>query len=132
MIVKAIKITLKDSDRGFTLVELLVAMVITMVGLLGLLQAVNVATEHNLRNQLRDEAGRIADEQMKYMRERPFSNVSTPRIIKGDMRGFKKDYVVVLESKSMTPSTSRELIITVGWLYKNASSHYQLRTVKSE
>ena len=51
-----------SSSSGFTLIEVMVAMVITLVGLLGLLQSVNLATEHNIKNALRDEAVQVGED----------------------------------------------------------------------
>lgn len=51
-----------NNRSGFTLIEFCVAVLIMMVGLLGLLQAVNMATQHNLGNLLRNEAISVADE----------------------------------------------------------------------
>lgn len=52
------------SENGFTLVEFLVSVVILMVGLLGLLQAVNLSLQHNLTNEYRNEATTLADAEM--------------------------------------------------------------------
>src|SRR5512136_2934964 len=64
------------NNGGFTLIELMAAMVITLVGLLGLLQAINVAMEHNLKNQLRDEAVLVAEQWMGNLKTRGFSQLS--------------------------------------------------------
>jgi type IV pilus assembly protein PilV len=50
------------NNRGFTLMEVLVAIVILSVGMLALLQTVNVALVHTSTNMLRDEAVQQADE----------------------------------------------------------------------
>ncbi len=53
-----------NNKSGFTLIEFCVAVLIMMVGLMGLLQAVNMATMHNLGTVLRNEAISLADENM--------------------------------------------------------------------
>lgn len=53
-----------NNQAGFTLIEFCVSVVIMMVGLLGLLQAVNMATIHNLDSLLRNEAVSLADTEM--------------------------------------------------------------------
>ncbi len=65
------------NKRGFTLLEFLAAMVIMMVGLLGLLTAVNVALNHNLQNQLRNEAAQVADTMMARELAKGFDAVSS-------------------------------------------------------
>ena len=54
----------RSSESAFTLIEFLVAIVILMVGMLGLLQMVNVSLNHNLQNQLRNEAVSVLDVEM--------------------------------------------------------------------
>jgi type IV pilus assembly protein PilV len=44
-----------NKRTGFTLIEFCVAVLIMMVGLLGLLQAINLATEQNLASIRRNE-----------------------------------------------------------------------------
>ena len=65
------------NKRGFTLLEFLAAMVIMMVGLLGLLTAVNVALNHNLQNQLRNEAAQVADTMMARELAKGFDAISS-------------------------------------------------------
>jgi type IV pilus assembly protein PilV len=66
-----------SNKSGFTLIEFLVAIVILMVGLLGLLQAVNVAMNTNLTNQFRNEAVMYGDEVMAMETTKPFNAIST-------------------------------------------------------
>jgi type IV pilus assembly protein PilV len=57
--------TVNSNNRsGFTLIEFCFAVLIMMVGLMGLLQAINMATLHNLGTVLRNEAISLADENM--------------------------------------------------------------------
>lgn len=125
-----------SSERGFTLVELMIAMVITMVGLMGLLRVVNMATEHNLKNQMREEAVLLAEEDMDKLRIRPFDQISTtfsPRAVPSRIRGFSKNYVVLRSSLNFPPAaatpTSKQIAVRIGWSYKNLSSHHEIRTM---
>jgi type IV pilus assembly protein PilV len=51
-----------------------------MVGLMGLLQAVNVALQHNLTTQLRNEAVSVADEFLNQETSKTFDLISTPSL----------------------------------------------------
>ncbi len=66
------------NNAGFTLVEILVAMLITTVAMLGLLQSVNIMTAHNLRNALREEALVIAERKMSEIRATSVSQIPRP------------------------------------------------------
>lgn len=51
-------------QKGVTLVEVLISLVILLIVFLGLIQASILSINHNLRNEMRDEAARIASEYM--------------------------------------------------------------------
>jgi len=108
-----------SNNRGFTLIEFLVAIVITMVGLLALLQSVNIALNHNLQNQLRNEAVVVADQQMARELAKGFENVSTSNKNTNESRqilnGFKNFSVVRTGSQYQN---SKEVHYNVNWDYK--------------
>jgi len=134
--INASPVTSRSNNRGFTLLEVLVAMVITLVGLLGLLQSVNIATEHNVRNQMREEALQIAEDNIANLRARPFERLSTatgwgPRPVAGRFLGTGKNFVLTRWATTMPNSDAVELRVRVGWSYKNVSSNHEVRTVRS-
>jgi type IV pilus assembly protein PilV len=107
------------NSSGFTLIEFLVAVVILMVGMLGLLQAVNVALQYNTTTQLRNEAVALGDAQMSNELAKPFDLISTgtskrslPRPI---LTGFK-NFSVTRSGADMT--NSKQVNIEVSWIYK--------------
>ena len=134
--INAAPVTSRSNNRGFTLLEVLVAMVITLVGLLGLLQSVNIATEHNLKNQMREEALQIAEDSVANLRARPFDKLSTaggwaPRPVAGRFLGTGKNFVLTRWATQMPNSDAVQLRVRVGWSYKNVSSSHEVRTVRS-
>ncbi len=107
-------------DKGFTLIEFLVAIVILMVGMLGLLQSVNISLYHNLATQLRNEAILVADGEMSKQLSRPFELVSTASVATFEPRkilmGGFKNFSVFRTGASF--SNSKELNVEVSWHYK--------------
>ena len=127
--------TSKPDSRGFTLIEMLMAMLVLTVGLLGLLQSVNVAFEHKLRNRLREEALVVAEEQMGNWRIMGFDNITTgskasvARLIGGQSKPFT--VLKEMASASSGATTSKRLRVAVLWDYKGRSYQHEIFTVKS-
>ena len=129
--------TSSGSDDGFTLIEVMVAMLITLVALLGLLQAVGMVTETNFKNQMRDEAVQVAEQQMNYLMSitdatrqaseaARFANWS----VASTLRGINKKYRVAVLTKD-TGSFSRQIDVRVVWTYKNTSTAHSVSSVKT-
>jgi type IV pilus assembly protein PilV len=107
----------------------MVAMVIMMVGLLGLLQSVNIATDVNLKNHLRDDAARVAEGVMNDMRTSPFDAVFNPlTAVPSRLRNSNKVYSVRRSVTDMT--TSKKYQVTVKWAYKNYSVSQSIVSVR--
>lgn len=131
------------NDAGFTLIEFLVSIVILMVGLLGLLQAVNVSYSHSLQNQLRNEAVIVADDEMAKELAKGYEGVE-PVIIPGIspvpvmrnytvsrkiLNGFKLYSV----SRTGTPfQNSKQVTFEVRWKYKGSRYNHNASGVISK
>jgi prepilin-type N-terminal cleavage/methylation domain-containing protein len=63
--------------KGVTLVEVMIALVVLLVVFMGLLQASLLSVEHNLRNELRDEAVRVASDRLNTLRAAGFGSAAT-------------------------------------------------------
>ncbi|MEI7817422.1 MAG: prepilin-type cleavage/methylation domain-containing protein [Desulfuromonadales bacterium] len=128
------------SKSGFTLIEFCVAVLIMMVGLLGLLQAVNLATEHNLATLLRNEAISLADEQMVTAKILPFDTLApaTSYINRKTRAGFNNYSVVRTTQVSRTTThpitgvitvTSQEVSLRVSWRFKGSRFSHTISTL---
>jgi len=121
------------NSHGFTLIEFLVAIIILMVGLLGLLQAVNMGLVHNLNSQLRNEAVVVADAYMARELNKSFDLVSTSSGNFSEQRqilnGFK-NYSV--QRTGSTLSNSKQVSFTVRWRYKGTRYSHETNTVVSK
>lgn len=128
------------NSNGFTLIEFCIAVLIMMVGLLGLLQAVNVATEHNLGTLLRNDAVSLADEQMVVARMLPFDSLvpSTSYINRKTRAGFN-NYSAVRTTNVVHTTTdpvsgatvpsSMQVSVRVSWRYKKVKQNHTLSTL---
>lgn len=122
-----------DNQRGFTLIEFLVAIVILMVGMLGMLQAINVAMDKNLENVLRTEAVMLADDRMMEYRSKAYSSVRVSTDSKSfdrDLRGIHKRYSTQ-EIITQPTTQSKQVDIRVSWRKKNTRYSHSLSSVIS-
>ncbi len=129
-------LVVSSNRAGFTLVELLAAMVIMMVGLLGLLQTVNVALLHNMTNQLRGDGIQVADEQMALEMTKPFDLISTnatpnTKTIRRDINLTFKNYSVTRMGTAVSSNT-KSVVVTVGWKYKGQSYSHSISSLLSK
>lgn len=130
------------NDKGFTLVEVLVSILIMTIALIGLLKSVEIATEQNLKNQMRDEGILVAEAQMNHWRAVPFGMISTaasptvyrygPRTVQSKIRGVNKSYTVVRTTIASPDGSVADLGVRVGWAYKNLSTVHEVHTVRSQ
>jgi len=114
-----------NNKTGFTQVEFMVATLILIVGILALLQMVNVSISHGLLNQFRNESVSVADEAMRQQMAKGsnvgFDLISTTtnrKIIRRPFLSAFKNYSVITVGSNVTANT-KEVDVTVSWTYKN-------------
>jgi type IV pilus assembly protein PilV len=119
-----------SSSAGFTLVEVLMAMLIMTVGLLGMLQAVNVAYQHNSRNRMREEALLVGEAQINDYRSRKYDAITTaaPSVV---IRG-NKNFTVTREATENASRSSKKIMVAIGYSFHNVSTVQVLYTMKSQ
>jgi len=122
-----------SNNLGFTLIEFLVAIVILMVGMLGLLQAVNLSINTNMQNQFRNEAVLVADRAMAYELSKGFDAVSTGTKKITDVRKV----VNALQSYSVSRSgtsfqNSKRVNFQISWKYRNTRYTHDVEGVVSK
>lgn len=121
------------NSSGFTLIEFLVAIVILMVGMLGLLQSVNVALQYNASTQIRNEAVAIGDGQMSRELAKPFDAVSTgtsSRLVTRPYLNGYRNYSVTRSGADMT--NSKQVNIQVSWIYRGVRYTHEVYGASSK
>jgi len=136
--------TVLSSRKGFTLVETLIAMMIILIVLLGMVQATFLSIDSNLKNLLRDEAVRIAEEQMNMMKGLPITEVAYPgglgatadtalNPVTRYFGSFNATYQVHFSIIDLSGDIRRKSIqVYVGWHYKRELPAAQLQPPTNE
>jgi prepilin-type N-terminal cleavage/methylation domain-containing protein len=63
-------------NKGVSLVEVMISLVILLIVFMGLIQASIVSIDVNMRNELRDEAVRLSSDLMAQLRAAPFDDLN--------------------------------------------------------
>lgn len=109
----------------------MVALVVMIVAMVGLLQAIGIALEHNLRNQEREEAVYLGEKYMNELRGKrwddtfcSYSAPYTPFSVRSAARGGGASYTVERTNAPLGADT-KLLMVTVKWTFKQVE--YQNR-----
>jgi type IV pilus assembly protein PilV len=124
-------LTAIQNNRGFTLVEVMISMLVLLVGMLGSLVGVMAAADYNLGNALRDEAVKIAQEQLENARTGQFALVVNASVqVQRQVRKALHTFQVTTNVTAGGPSNSLRLVsVTVQWTFKNTTRSHLSETI---
>lgn len=123
------------------MVELMIAVFILSVGLLGLFQTVYSMIAFNRQNDLRSAAVAYGDEVMAHELDRPFDGITTSqgqmwssgtsasRSINGD---FSFSTFSAVRSHAYVSPSSTNVQVRVSWRYKGTQYNHNLASVVSK
>lgn len=107
----------------------MVAIIILMVGLLGMFQAINVAMDKNVENQLRQRGVEVAEQQMSDLKALPFSNISATKqlSVPVSIGSVFKNMSVRSQVADLAASNSqtKQISVRVWWRYRGRLYEHQ-------
>lgn len=104
------------NERGMTIIEVLVSLVIVFIIFLGISAAGIVSLNANIRNELRDEAVSVADGELQEARRAAFDNLVTlsPDNVVRRIRSVDRPFTVT-RAVSNLDADNRQVTILVAW-----------------
>ncbi len=124
------RIVLRDRP-GFTLVEVMVSFVIILITMLGLLQLTAQITAENVRNIIRDEGVRVAEEILTQWRALPYDQIVTPAVQPlGVQRNLRNFSVLYNPNIQITTYSGAKIInVTVTWQYRGVNYSHSISSL---
>ena len=147
-----------SNKTGFTLIEVLIALVVSTLVFLALMQTALVGINVNMRNVLRDEAISIAEMRMHDAKSRRFTSIVADSGSLGDcdcptgfpsagecvMRDFRNvlnyNFCTALTCRDFGSDTScatadsdtKQITVTVGWKWKGENFTHTTTSLRKE
>lgn len=139
-------IILKKKDSGFTLIEVMIALSVLLIGMLGIAAMLVTSIDANENNKRATEATYLAEQQLEIFRGTPFQSVvdmnstDTAANTKINARGdqnqdaslpklpciYRRTWVITNAS-----DTVKDIKVKVTWTYKNQQHEVVLASEKS-
>ncbi|MDD2541531.1 MAG: prepilin-type N-terminal cleavage/methylation domain-containing protein [Desulfuromonadaceae bacterium] len=136
---------MQNNCNGFTLIEFLVALVILMVGLLGLLQSINLAMEKSVETVYRNEASVLANERIAQCSSLSFNEIvfnkwtTMQRAPRGGFKNYSVQTIVTslttgpldLDGTKLANTASKQIDVNVHWTVKSKGYSHSASSVIS-
>jgi prepilin-type N-terminal cleavage/methylation domain-containing protein len=140
--------------NGFSLVEVMIALVVLLLVFMGLMQTALLSIDSNMRNILRDEALRIAAQRMEETRSLPFDSIVSdaaatavtlpacgnppvgvanyPVLVERNFRNIQNfPFGSVMGVTDLDPGPDTKMIqVTVRWEYRNECYTHTVSSVR--
>ncbi|MEN6615664.1 MAG: prepilin-type N-terminal cleavage/methylation domain-containing protein [Syntrophorhabdus sp.] len=128
------RIVVKNS-RGFTIIELLVAMLVLFIGMMAMLDGLANYIRINMDNQMRNEAMRVTEATLETLRNSRFDdiqlhavNIVSPAMRK--VRNFDVAYTIVWTQTVLSPN-SIAVQVQVSWTHRNITHQHEAASIIS-
>jgi prepilin-type N-terminal cleavage/methylation domain-containing protein len=124
----------RTAKAGFTLVEVLVAMVIFAISTLATTNLMIGSMQHITSNRHGSEAVAIAQSELERVRRLPFADIVSD-LAGRDVISTKSSatFHVTRTVQDNTPQTGlKEITVTVSWIHKGETKSYETKTLYTQ
>lgn len=132
------------NNKGVTLIEMMISLVIVMIVSLALMQTALVGMNMNVRNSMRDEAVNVAEGRINELRSLPFTEKLTsgdlaagvmvlPAVSK-NLRSTTIDYIPTqtiadIKTAFEIEANAKQITISVDWTYRGNSYTHSVTSI---
>jgi prepilin-type N-terminal cleavage/methylation domain-containing protein len=108
-------------DKGFTLIEVMISILILFIGMMAVLDFLCVYQKFNIENTIKNEAMKVAEMRLEQLRSQDFltlpigTAVAEPNVVRR-IRNMQINYGVTRTVQIITPN-SRAVQIDIQWTY---------------
>jgi prepilin-type N-terminal cleavage/methylation domain-containing protein len=119
------------NNRGFTLIEVMVAIVMLFLSMTATLWALSMAVEHNLKSLMTNEAVQIGEEKMNVLRASAFTAVNTGSDT--SIRRFRNFSITFTTNWTVQglSTNSRAIQVVVTWTWKGLNHQHSTTSIVS-
>ncbi|NOY65406.1 MAG: prepilin-type N-terminal cleavage/methylation domain-containing protein [Nitrospirae bacterium] len=131
-----------NKGKGFTLIEVLFALSIILITMLGLYKVTDLSMMTNMKNVIRDEGVQVAREVSNRIRAIPFDKLTTGTWQQSDFaaigyqnaqvtrnfRGFSVTYNLAATVTDYSNEV-RQIDVTVSWTYRGTSYNHTISSM---
>ena len=120
------------NNKGVTLVEVMISLVIFLIVFMGLMQTALLSIDGNVRNVQRDEAITIANGELDNLKNVPFDSLNDDdtwrcNTVRKEIRNIKEDNILGKKynvcNKITNLDTNTNIInVVIGWNHKNETA----------
>jgi len=130
-----VKLTARKKDKGFTLVEVMVALLVLFISMMASLHALGLAVAYNMDNSMTEEAVRIAEERMNELRSSVFTSLvdgTTQTNVVKTFRRLSQTFTVRTTIQSLSTDSSRAIQVVVSWDRSGMTHRHSATSVISQ
>jgi type IV pilus assembly protein PilV len=114
-----------------SLIEVMIAIVLLMIVSMALMQTSLVGYQTNIQNALREEATRVADEEMSKQRDTAYAALVTlpTTTVSRNFRGFTEVYSITPTVAEFAAVNSKQINVFVEWEYRGKRYNHSITTI---
>jgi len=129
-----VKAIVQRNNKGFTLIETLIAISILTIAMLAILNTTIVSFQYGIRNSIRNEAIKMAEKKMNELRNTAFSSLANnPSPAPTETRIFRNLTITFTQQWTVSnlSNNSAAIDVSVSWTYLGRSYTHSTASIIS-